>query len=203
MVNDVHILVAISSHVLGEGLRRIIVEGGGRTAVCLDDFAGQFVPDILLFDSCQDVQRLLARFAEAKAILIDTRLNDQEIAFLFTCHRIRGIIAPDSSVRLFQKAIDVVNRGELWVDQKHLKSLLLRNGTSSDCGIINALSSKDKQIVGLVSQGLKNREIGEHLFMSEHTVKAHISGIYRRLNVSNRAQLTSLARDNFFVRQDS
>ena len=201
--DEINILIALSSHVLCEGLRRIILERAGKNAVCLNDFTGQFEPDILLFDSHQDVQRLIADFPSAKAILLDTQLNEQEIAFLFTCHKIRGIIAPDSSVRLFHKAIAVVNRGDLWVDQKHLKNLLLRNGAMNDRGIINALTSKDKQIVKLISQGLKNREIGRHLFMSEHTVKAHVSGIYRRLNVSNRAQLTSLAKDNFIERQDA
>lgn len=199
MAHTVNVLIAVSNHVLGEGLR-CLLEGADKNALCLQDFAGQFKPDILLFDSRLDVPQLFAAFPEVKAILLDTRLSEQEIAFLFAYHRIRGIIAPESSVQLFLKAINVVSRGEIWVDQKHLKNLLLRNGALSS-RLINGLSGKDKQIIKLISHGLKNREIGEHLFMSEHTVKAHISSIYKRLNVNNRAQLASLAKDNLFEEQ--
>lgn len=134
--DEIKILIAVSNHILCEGLRRILLEEGERNALCLNEFAGQFAPDILVFDSHQNVQRLLADFAEAKAILIDTCLSNQEIAFLFNCHNIRGIIAPESSVRLFQKAISVVNRGELWVDQKHLKNLLLRGPAAVKADIL-------------------------------------------------------------------
>ena len=203
MVNEGHavnILIAVSNQVLCEGLRRILMEEGGRNAFCHKDFNGQYKPDILLFDSRQDVPQLFSDFPDAKAILIDTLLSEQEIALLFSYHKIRGIIAHESSVRLFLKAISVVSRGEIWVDQKHLKNLLLHGGALSSRSL-NELSEKDKQIIKLISHGLKNKEIGEHLFMSEHTVKAHVSSIYRRLNVSNRVQLTSLAKDNLIEEQ--
>ena len=55
------------------------------------------------------------------------------------------------------------------------------------------LSARSVQLVQLASQGLKNREIGERMHLSEATVKTYLHGIFRELGVRNRAELVSLA----------
>jgi DNA-binding NarL/FixJ family response regulator len=51
------------------------------------------------------------------------------------------------------------------------------------------LSNREEQIVSLVAEGLKNREIAESLSLSEHTVKNHLFRIFERLGISSRAEL--------------
>lgn len=113
-------------------------------------------------------------------------------------HQVRGIIAPEDSVDMFYKALKVVQDGEIWIDQKHLKSLLVSAGSMTAAGDIKGLSSQDKKIIKMISQGARNKEIGDNLCLSEHTIKSHVSRIYKKLNVKNRAQLVGLARDSKF-----
>lgn len=54
---------------------------------------------------------------------------------------------------------------------------------------LNALTVREKEILHLVSVGMSNQQIASQLFISEHTVKAHISNILKKLNLSNRTQL--------------
>lgn len=54
---------------------------------------------------------------------------------------------------------------------------------------VNGLSNREAQVSELVSKGLSNKEVGNQLFITEKTVKFHLSNIYKRLNVASRAQL--------------
>lgn len=56
------------------------------------------------------------------------------------------------------------------------------------------LTMREKEILGLVAQGLSNREIAEHLFVSRYTVESHIKHIYRKLSVTKRTKAVSAAR---------
>lgn len=106
-----------------------------------------------------------------------------------------GIISRDASLEMFHKAIRVVDNGEIWIDQQHLKLLLHRNGALTDSGEIKCLSAQDKKNIQLITEGYKNREIGEVLCLSEHTIKAHVSRIFKLLNVRNRSQLVNFAKE--------
>lgn len=55
------------------------------------------------------------------------------------------------------------------------------------------LSAREREVLGLVSQGLRNREIGQQLFISEVTVKAHVRNIMKKLGARSRAHAVSLA----------
>jgi len=55
---------------------------------------------------------------------------------------------------------------------------------------MQALSPREHQVARLVASGPSNREIGEHLVISEQTVKNHIQSIFRKLALNNRVELT-------------
>jgi DNA-binding NarL/FixJ family response regulator len=60
------------------------------------------------------------------------------------------------------------------------------------------LSKRQKQLVPLLNKGLLNREIADILNLSEHTVKVHLWRFYKKLNVSSRAQLLYVLRENYY-----
>lgn len=190
------VLLAVSNKILCEGLRRIVVENSQNDAFCLHSYGKFPPPDIILFDYHQEMQTLQATYPAAKPILLDTGLSDQEISCLLVCHKVRGIISQTANIEMLYKAIRVVNGGEIWIDQKHLKTLLQKNEAISGNGDVKALSPQDKKIIQMITKGRKNREIASTLCLSEHTIKAHVSRIYRRLKVCNRSQLVSLAKEN-------
>jgi len=57
---------------------------------------------------------------------------------------------------------------------------------------VKKLTAKESQIVELVVEGFKNREIASRLFLSEQTIKSHLGRIFRKLQVRNRSQLVSM-----------
>ncbi|QXW24662.1 response regulator transcription factor [Acinetobacter johnsonii] len=66
--------------------------------------------------------------------------------------------------------------------------------TSSNDADQGLLTIREKEILGLVAQGLSNREIAEKLFVSRYTVESHIKHIYRKLSVTKRTKAVSTAR---------
>ena len=57
------------------------------------------------------------------------------------------------------------------------------------------LSHREKQILSLVARGCTNREIGQHLYLAESTVKTHLSSIFRKIDVRSRAEAVARLRD--------
>jgi LuxR family maltose regulon positive regulatory protein len=60
--------------------------------------------------------------------------------------------------------------------------------------LVEPLSERELQVLGLLAEGLTNREIGERLYISQGTVKAHTSNIYGKLGVRSRTQAAACAR---------
>lgn len=69
-----------------------------------------------------------------------------------------------------------------------------------EAGAFAALSKREREILALLSEGLRNAEIGEQLAISEKTVRNHISNVYDKLGVWSRAQAMVFARDHGFRR---
>jgi ATP/maltotriose-dependent transcriptional regulator MalT len=63
---------------------------------------------------------------------------------------------------------------------------------SKNQNLLEALSQQEQKIVGLINQGMSNKEIASTLFISVSTVKSHINNIYKKLNVRSRDHLKEL-----------
>jgi DNA-binding NarL/FixJ family response regulator len=192
-----NVQIALSNHLFCEGLKRLINEGNVDTVLNREyDNLPAIGADIVLFDQKKDICNLVAKYPEAKFILLDTGLQDLDLACLLLCNNISGIIPQDADQESLCKALKVVYRGEIWIEQKHLKILISKGKELPDGGGVKGLSLQDKKIVEFISHGLKNSEIAERLCLSEPTIKAHISRIYKMLKVKNRVQLACMAQDN-------
>lgn len=192
-----NIHLALSNHLFCEGLKKLINEGNVDTILNQEyDNSSAFDADIVLFDQKKDISNLIAKHPESKFVLLDTGLPDLDLACLLLCHHISGIIPQEADQESLCKALKVVHSGEIWIEQKHLKILISKGKELPDGGGVKGLSQQDKRIVEFISQGLKNSEIAERLCLSEPTIKAHISRIYKMLKVKNRVQLACMAQDN-------
>ena len=192
-----NVQIALSNHLFCEGLKRLINEGNVDTVLNREyDNLPAIGADIVLFDQKKDICNLVAKYPEAKFILLDTGLQDLDLACLLLCHNISGIIPQDADQESLCKALKVVYRGEIWIEQKHLKILISKGKELPEGGGVKGLSQQDKRIVEFISQGFKNSEIAVKLCLSEPTIKAHISRIYKLLKVKNRVQLACMAQDN-------
>src|SRR5262249_23881701 len=104
----------------------------------------------------------------------------------------RGVIrknkAPDELRRAIQK---VHHAKEIWLDRASLATLITagQQGNDKQPTYLGTLTQRERQVVNLVAKGLKNKEVGERLFISETTVRHHLTKIFEKLEVKNRFEL--------------
>jgi DNA-binding NarL/FixJ family response regulator len=114
-----------------------------------------------------------------------------------------GIVLKQTAPDLIVKSIRKVNSGEIWLDS-HTTAAVMRQfstgleggGNSSGGGKgreRSPLSTREREIVALVAQGYKNKEMAEKMFISEQTVKNHLHNIFDKLGVSDRLELALYA----------
>ena len=96
--------------------------------------------------------------------------------------RVWGILPTDSSAEELNAAIHALSQG-LIVGAPHL--LFEAESESIERG---PLTERELEMLGLLAQGLANKQIAAELGISEHTVKFHVSSIYTKLDVTNRTE---------------
>jgi DNA-binding NarL/FixJ family response regulator len=109
-----------------------------------------------------------------------------------------GIVLKTQSGQLLMKAVQKVHAGELWLDRAQTADVVnrltnKRTDEDPDSTKIASLTPRERQIVTLVSEGLKNKGIAERLFISEATARNHLTSILDKLELSNRFQLAVFA----------
>lgn len=191
------ILIRLGSLLLSTALRELLNrEQGdcGLSAVTEGEQPLEWPPDGIVVDAqTLAAGEAVSQWPDAKLILIDTGLPEDEIVDLLCAFKIDGVISTDTDSELFRKALTVVCTGQAWIDNGTVRALLHRIEATTKVSVKDSLSNKEQTIILHISQGLTNREIAEKLFISEQTVKAHLSRIFRKCNVKNRAQLVPLA----------
>jgi len=115
-----------------------------------------------------------------------------------------GVVPKQTSTELLLKSIRKVHAGEFWLDRITTAEVIRRlarkgtatNAPSARLGVrdhSSALSQREREIVVLVAQGFKNKEMAERMFISEQTVKNHLHNIFDKLGVSDRLELALYA----------
>lgn len=95
--------------------------------------------------------------------------------------------AARSEVRqiLERAGIVIVDEGDSATDV----TVVQMDGTGDDHASVESLTSRERDVLELLAEGLSNRRVAERLGISEHTVKFHVASIYGKLGASSRAEL--------------
>src|ERR1019366_9082811 len=132
-------------------------------------------------------------------ILLFDRMESQLVVDAFRAGA-RGVFCClESETKLLCKCIRRVMEGQIWANATQMLSVVeaLRSGPSEPASAtaqtLSLLTAREETVVRLVAQGLSNREIAQHLGLSEHTVKNHIFHIFEKLGFSNRVELVLYA----------
>jgi two-component system, NarL family, nitrate/nitrite response regulator NarL len=113
-----------------------------------------------------------------------------------------GIVLKQTATELIVKSIRKVYSGEIWLDSHTTAAVMRQFASPADLanGTMNGkarerspLSTREREIVQLVAQGYKNKEMAEKMFISEQTVKNHLHNIFDKLGVSDRLELALYA----------
>jgi two-component system response regulator DegU len=161
-------------------------------------------PDVMLLDLKMPkgdvVQNLLeiAAHSPATRVMILTAFADEENVLNAAKGGAKGYVTKGVPSATLVQAIKIVNGGGIWIDkeipswetfeeiaQAQAQSQI-RDPAPQINDSIKALTKRELEILRLVAEGLTNEEIGKKIFISEKTVKTHLTNIFDKLKVNNR-----------------
>jgi DNA-binding NarL/FixJ family response regulator len=191
------ILIHLGNHLIAEAMSQLLIKNGYDSVVTGNNpRSNTFSPDTVMVDIQTLDQQFLSRYPDAKVFLIDTGLEKERIIAALLSYKIHGVLSPRTELELFKKALTVVSQGQIWVDNSTVVAFLHDSGTLSKTGRIGSITLREKEIIDYVCQGCSNNEIADALALSKHTIKAHLNRIFKKLNVTGRRKLISLALNN-------
>lgn len=167
-------------------------------------------PDVILLDldlGADNGLDLLPDLAAGKAaVIVLTGSRDGNALARAVSLGARGIVAKNEPADILLRAIDRVHHGELWLERATMTRMLdtLKHGRDADADL-DALTPKERRIVAAVVEhrGANSREIAARLFISDHTLRNHLTTIYRKLDVRNRVELVMHAVEHGLGRPEA
>jgi len=162
------------------------------------------VPDVLLTDigmPGQDgiqVTQTLRHELPSVGVVVLTIYNDDERVFSAIKAGARGYVLKDSQPEEIIHAVRAVGRGEALLDPSLITRVLsefsrVSAQRAADNRVFAELTEREREVLTEIGKGKRNRDIAETLFISEKTVKNHISSIFFKLEVNSRAEAALLA----------
>ncbi|HIF9207155.1 TPA: response regulator transcription factor [Photobacterium damselae] len=142
----------------------------------------------------ENINKLLESKDSETPILIFNIDTDITTDTLLSWPKVKGILSKDSPIEHLIKSIAVVIEHGLWLPRQTLEQMLdyYRNHKpSNDTRLLPTqplLTRREKQILGLLTEGKTNIEIAETLFVAETTVKSHIYNLYKKIDVKCRKE---------------
>jgi two-component system nitrate/nitrite response regulator NarL len=211
----IRILIADDHPIVRDGLRKLLsleddfeVVGEASDGREVLDKVQELDPDVLLLDlrmpnldGLSTLQALVQLNKRTRVIVLTASEDKNEFvqAMKLGCS---GIVLKQTAPDLIVKSIRKVYGGEIWLDS-HTTAAVMRQfaapgelGGGTGSGKTrerSPLSTREREIVQLVAQGYKNKEMAEKMFISEQTVKNHLHNIFDKLGVSDRLELALYA----------
>jgi DNA-binding NarL/FixJ family response regulator len=207
MLVDDHALVrsAVSQALSAPDIEVVGQAGSADEAL---ELAPQLRPDILLLDidlpgmnGVQLLRELAPRLPDTKIIMLTVSTIRRDLIDAVR-HGAAGYLTKDLSPDALQRSVRGIRHGdlpmsrsmaaqvvaELSVSTRHVSS----DGSDPD---FSMLSRREDEVLGLLAEGLTDREIGERLVISSRTVETHVGAILRKLSVRNRAEAARRYRE--------
>ena len=196
---------------------RMAVVGSARTCTEALESAARLAPDVILLDldlggvsMIEFLPELLANGLSRALVLTAARHTDT--LDLAVRRGARGILHKEVSAAQVLKAIEKIYRGELWFDAETMDrvfgQLLGARSAARPAAAQEkhaSLTARERAIVSAAVEhsGRANQVVAESLFISEHTLRNHLTSIYRKLNVSNRLEMYVYAIRHGLVQPDA
>jgi len=206
--NAIRVAIADDHPIFRDGVRKLLeseediqVVGEVSSGAECPAMLAKLKPDILLLDLRMPDKDGLTLLEEMNFDTMPTRVvvltateDDRDVVRAMRLGA-RGVVLKQSASDLLIKSIRKVAGGEIWLDKRMTAEVMKAFSKSTETGRREKplLSDREKEIVQLVAQGFRNREIGEKLFISEQTVKNHLHNIFDKLGVSDRLELALYA----------
>ncbi len=212
-MNKIRVLIADDHSMVRHGLKQILElendmvvvaqASNGREAV---ELTKQHNPDVVLMDINMPILNGLQAIKELKQekhpskVIVLTIHEDREYLFKTLQMGAQGYVLKDAEPSVLIDAIRNVSRGESYIQPnmttelvKEFNRVTLNEKEKHD---ESNLTTREVEVLELIAEGMINKEIAQKLYISEKTVKNHVSSIFKKLNVSDRTQAAIYAFKN-------
>jgi DNA-binding NarL/FixJ family response regulator len=199
MIVDDHVVIRSGLRMLIEhdqNMRVVAMAGNQEEAM---ERAASETPDVIILDLLlgdEDALTFLPELCQTSPnsrVLILTGVQNPDSHRRAIRRGAMGIVLKEHAADQLLKAIKKVHEGEVWIERSMVGDMIqeLSRPAMVDPELvkIESLTEREREVIALVGEGLKNKQVGERLFISETTVTHHLSSVFSKLEVSDRLEL--------------
>jgi DNA-binding NarL/FixJ family response regulator len=175
-------------------LEVVVAVGDGEAAVSL---CAEHRPDLVLMDLSMpgmdgvEATRRIIEAAPGVQVVVLTSFVDRERVLAALDAGAIGYLLKDAEPDELLRGLHAAARGESPLDPRAARTML---GAQRATGPLEELTEREREVLSLVAEGLPNKQIGRRLGISEKTVKAHLTHVFRTIGVDDRIQAGLWAR---------
>jgi DNA-binding NarL/FixJ family response regulator len=198
---DDHQMIIEGIHSLLHDEQNIEWMGSAKSPDDLMAFLAKSQPDVLLMDInlpqrsglelCREVKE---KYPAINIIGLSTS-NQPSVIRKMQENGASGYLLKDASRNEILEALQQVNKGKEYISFS-VAQALKKSGSDSS---LPALTRREKEILGMIAEGLTNREIAVKLFLDSSTIKSHRKNMLTKFNVKNTAALINIAVTNHLI----
>lgn len=212
--NHIEILILDNDVLIRAGIRKLLehqshldmhikeglIEEGAR-------LASTFQPDIILLRDAEGGSPIfellpgLVNVLQQPRIILISCTKESDFIVKLVNGGVMGVVYATQAPEVLFKAIEKVHAGEIWLDRTMVANVITKN-----IRILNkvdpkarkkaSLSRRELDVIVLVGEGMKNQQIADRLYLSEVTVRHHLTSIFKKLGVADRLELVIYAYQN-------
>ena len=205
MSNKINILIADDHSMVRQGLKQILELEKDITVIAQASNGNEAVkmareskPDVILMDinmpgtnGLQAIKEIKQEMLPCKIIVL-TIHEDREYLFKTLQMGAEGYVLKDAEPSVLIEAIRNVYNGQSYIQPNMTRELVKEFNRvtlhEKDKNDENNLTAREIEVLELIAEGMINKEIAKQLYISEKTVKNHVSNIFKKLDVSDRTQ---------------
>ena len=199
MIVDDHVVIRSGLRMLIEQNEQMrVIAMAGNQAEALERAANQ-TPDVIILDLLlgeEDALNFLPELCHTSPksrVLVLTGVQNPDAHRRAIRRGAMGIVLKEHAADQLLKAIKKVYDGEVWIERSMMGSMIQELNKPAlvdpEVAKIESLTEREREVIALVGEGLKNKQVGERLFISETTVTHHLSSVFSKLDVSDRLEL--------------
>ena len=199
MIVDDHVVIRSGLRMLIEHDQemQVVAQAGNRTEAL--ERATTSRPDVIILDILlgdDDGLNFLPELCQASPnsrVLVLTGVQNPDAHRRAIRRGAMGIVLKEHAADQLLKAIKKVHDGEVWIERSMMGSMIQEFNKPAlvdpEITKIESLTDREREVIALIGEGLKNKQVGERLFISETTVTHHLSSVFSKLEVSDRLEL--------------
>jgi DNA-binding NarL/FixJ family response regulator len=192
LVADDHFIVRMGLIALVNTEPGMVIVGEAADGQQAVDLFGKYRPDLVLMDlrmplkdGVEATAQIRAMDPQARVLMLTTFDGDADIHKALQAGA-QGYVLKNATGQELIPAIQAVASGQKWIPKEIAKRLASRK-------LFEELTPREEQVLQLLGKGLANKQIGDQLNISEHTVKDHLKSIFGKLQVVDRTEAVTAA----------